>query len=446
MRLLHSLRGGRDGAVAAEASSYAEAPRAAETEPFAGTQVIGARQERLGADLAEVVQLVGRLQQLSPMVERLQEPLAAEFEAHRRDHSELLSLKVHSNTLGASVKALRETEQALGRQLSDASKANEAAREELDELRRGLHAALAEKGRLQEELARTQDGAEDLRHALAATAASARQLEEDVTALRGRLSQSGDRRRELDALTARARQDADLAEAENTSLRHRVDDLADQLSRLARAEAQAQAEVSSERERAAAVVAEAERVQREASAQAQAFEAQLAAARTQASGLSTRVEAGAARNAKLERLCVELSAKANDAISLRQTLEGAAGDSQTALERAMERIEALERGAAEAKSTQLTLDRARLTALERGDQLAAMVQSQEALLARADGRVRLLEESVQTIAAEEEALRRSHEDETARLTSEVRRLETDVHISQAALKAAREHRSFAPVA
>ena len=442
MRLFQALRGGREDMQGPEMEAPAE-PQAPEDAPYlAATQEIGARQELVSADLAAVAQLVTQLQHLGPMVQRVREPLKVEFDAFRRDHVALVEAKGQVETLLASVRTLRESEQALGARLKEAVKASGKDHAEIEELRKALSHAIADGSRTREALAGAMASGEDLKASLHEAESGVRRLQEDTGALRLRVDQGAERRRELDALAARSRQDAELAEAENASLRHRIDEVADQFARVTRQEAQAQADLSAERERATAQLAEAERGQRDAVAHAQAFEAQLAAARASGASLATRMEASLARGVKLEQLCMELSTKANDAISYRHALEGAAGDEKKGLDRALERIEQLERVVAEQKSSHTALDRARLTALERGDQLASALQAQEGALMRAEERSELLEASLKELALDEETMRSAHEDQTRQVSGELRRLETEIELSKAALNAARSHRTF----
>ena len=391
-------------------------------------QAIAQRQDRFVGTMDEIAALAAEFSRLAPLVEQLRQPMSDEFESYRRAHSEIAYLQSHTANIDGLLCESRASESALRQSAVAQEEITAQARLENEQLRLSSEAATLEIIQQRDALSRANASAKELAESLQSASVRSKQLEEDGSTLRAQIDQAAERRRELDSIVARVRQEALLSSEESATLRRKVEELAEQLARAARSEGQAQSEATKERERALNHRAEAERAQTDLAAMAQKMDEQASVARQEIAGLATRLETLTARSGKLDRIVSELNAKLGDGAAERRAAEGRASDLQLALDRTHERAEHLEKTVAEQRSGQETLDRARLAALERGDQLALSLRTQEIALQRSDQRLAMLQDKHTATAAEMEQLRRTHDDERSRLTSEMKRLEAELNL------------------
>ena len=428
MGILQSMRHGFSAPSRADAGRSQDHADDAEAVDSAEGRAIAERQALFNGTLDEVADLVAQLGRMSPMVEKLRQPMADEFETYRRAHSELAYLKSHNANLERLLVESRSAESNLQEAVTGQEQQVAQTRLENEQLRMSAEAATLDLINQREALARANLSAKELTDTLQSSNLRCSQLEEDGSTLRSQVDQGAERRRELDAIVARVRQDALLASEESSTLRRKVEELAEQLARAARSEGQAQAEATKERERSLLHRAEAERAETDLAAMAHKMDEQASVARQEITALSTRLETTNARSGKLDRMLGELNAKLLDSAGQRRAAEGRASDLQLALDRAREKGEHLERAVTEHRTGQEALDRARLTALERGDQLALSLRTQEIALQRSEQRFALLQDKHASLSAEMEQLRRSQDDERIRLEGELKRAEAELNL------------------
>ena len=137
----------------------------------------------------------------------------------------------------------------------------------------------------------------------------------------------------------------------------------------------------------------------------------------------------------------DLAKRVSEATAKHRSDERRVSEVQTSGERTAERALALEEELAAQRGANATLERARLTALERAEQLGKLLQSHELTMRRAEERLRALQIKLDASTAEQAALRQSGEQAAACASSEIERLRAELAMAEAGLKSAHEERS-----
>ena len=444
MRMLMPKRTGRDfGSPVALSLETLDEERAAVIQESRqrATNALGARQERLGSTLDEVARLSGHLKHLDGLVAELRQPLQDELVAHRNELGDLITTRALLEQTAQRLQQSRRGEQELAAHVAGLELALETAQAERNTHDTAGQDARLEIDRLRTVVADTGLRADNALQALNDATLRMRQLEEDIAFLRRQNQEDDAFRREVDALLARASQESLLLEEEVATLRRRLEQATSDAFRLAGVEAELQGQLSNERARAAAEQATAERAQADL-IQAKAYaEEQSTSARSEISALSTRLETSGARAARLETLNADLAKRVSEATAKHRSDERRVSEVQTSGERTAERALALEEELAAQRGANATLERARLTALERAEQLGKLLQSHELTMRRAEERLRALQIKLDASTAEQAALRQSGEQAAAGASSEIERLRAELAMAEAGLKSAHEERS-----
>ena len=441
MRMLMPKRATR-GLVLSEAVEPLETERAegAQADLQAATAALGSRQEVLGSTLDEIGRLAGHLKRLDQMVAGLRDPLEQELTAHRHELGELITLRALLEQTAERLQHAREGERGLAARVANLEIALETAQAERHSGHSALQDAQFEIDGLRTALAETEARGEG--HALALRDATlrARQLEEDVAFLRKQGQEDDSFRREIDALLTRSSQEALLLEEEAATLRRRLEQATAEAFRLTNVEADLQAQVAQERGRAMTLQASHERAQTELLQLRSQAEEQAASARAEIAALGARLETSGVRANRLEGLNADLARRLSEATSKHRLDERRVNEVQTAGERTAERVAAVEEELAAQRNANAALDRARLTALERADQLAKLLQSHEVTMRRAEERLREMQVKLEAGAADQEVLRRSSEQASADASAEIERLRAELEIAKAGLQSAHQER------
>mgnify|MGYP002775195208 FL=1 len=137
----------------------------------------------------------------------------------------------------------------------------------------------------------------------------------------------------------------------------------------------------------------------------------------------------------------QLSARLAESSAHQKAVERRAGDLNVALERALERIRALEEEAESLRQRHAGVDTARATAIERADQLAKSGVAQEKAMKRAEERAQQLRARLEAMQEAQDQIRREHEDKVSELQATIERLTSENALAEGALEAARRDRS-----
>lgn len=413
---------------------------ALQAERQASTRALGSRQEQLSGSLEEMARLAGYLRNLEQMVGDFRAPFLQELSAHKQDHGELITTRAILEQTAERLGLSRERERALAAQVANLEvRLSELVDER--QHREGLFQdAAVELDRTRTSLAETEGRAESAAAALRDAQVRGKQLEEDIAFLRKQGQEDDSFRREVDALLARASQEALLLEEEAATLRRRLSHSTQEALRLTDIEAELQAQLAAERARMIPLQAAVEQAGAEVLQVRTQAEEQGTAARSEAAALNTRLETSNARANRLESLNADLARRLSEATSKHRVDERRANEVFTAGERAAERAAALEEELSGARNSNAAVERARLTALERADQLAKLVQNHELTIRRAEERMRQMQARLDAGAAELEDLRSAAEQRAQGAGAEIQRLRADLAIAEAGLQSAREDR------
>lgn len=415
-------------------------------EQVASTQAIGARFEGISATLDAAGQVLEHLRSLEGLLSEVRQPFAEEFQAHKADHAELIALRAAFDQAVSRLSATEDREQALLTRVH-------AAEAGLQDATSALHAnaTLLEQGALEIDTLRlavthAENRAAETNSALEETLVRIGQLEQDNFGLREQVMEADERRREADALLSRASQQTALQEEELNTLRARLERAAGEVARLSRIETDLTAQLSTERARTMSVEAAAGLAQAEAGRMIQGLEEQLAARRWEVEGLQSRLETSLAQVNRLNELNTELSRRLEEANTHARLSERRTSDLQTASGRSEERLRFLETELAAQRSTNLGLEAARATAIERAQQLGKSLQAQEVALRRAEEKETALRTSFERLQSAHAEFRRNHETQVAELQRKLEQQQADSAIAEGALESARRDRARLQVA
>ncbi len=444
MRMLMPKRSGRElGAAIPEPVEPLDGDRAevAQADQQKVTKALGARQERLGGTLDEIGRLASHLKHLDEMVAELRSPLDEEMVAHRHELGELITTRALLDQTAERLQNSRDGERSLAARVAGLELALEGAQADRHARDSALQDVGLEVDRLRNALTETDARAESSTLALRDANLRMRQLDEDLAFMRKQSQEDDSFRREIDALLARASQESLLLEEEAGTLRRRLEQATSEAFRLSNVESELQSQLANERARLIALQAATERAQGELLQLRGQAEEQSAASRSEIAALSTRLETSGARANRLETLNADLARRLSEATSKHRSDERRVSEVHTAGERTAERAAAVEEELATQRNANAALERARLAALERADQLGKLLQSHEQTMRRAEERLRDMQIKLDAGAAEHDALRKAGEQASADAATEVERLRADLAIAEAALKTAQEDRS-----
>jgi crescentin len=418
------------------ASGRAERPQRARPQAETGPGAIGERYETVQEGLEQLGLLAQQLRNLEPLLGEIRAPLEAEYETRRNEYVELVNLRLGAEQSAGRIEALTGETRRLGQALTTAERRLEEA-----EARRDEHAGTAQEARLElDRLAAAQSQAGAEIQAFRASYGDARQrigqLEQDATALRAELATAEARHGEAEASRARAVRDHALAQDENAALKRRLDEIVSETARLSRIEASLESQLTTERARATGEQAEAARAMR-------AMEAHGETARQEAASLQARLDALTARSERLEALNADLTAELGDLRGGGQAGERRIAELQTRLDRALERVADLEAASAEARQTLSTTEAARLAAVDRAEGLSRASGAHEKALARSEERTARLQSQIRKLETDRDARLVALTDEADALRSELEAARAHGAITAASLDAARRERAAA---
>ena len=436
-------RSSRHDAPAAELAQQLEEPRAEalENEKLAATQAIGARQEVVTSKLEGIAELLEQLQALKPLVDEMREPLNEELIAYRQHHTDLITTRAVLEQTSDRLEDVRRNEAKLAARVDALEGQLEDARLSHQRAEASVEAYQIDLGQLRDAKEQVETSAAGLTSQLRDAELRGKQLEEDAAILRAQGEQDADRYREIDTLLANASQAAQIDEEEAAAIRRRLEQAETDLARLNRAEADAQGLLKTERARAHALSLAGERAQAEVLNLGRALEERSEVARSELAAMSIRVETLTARSAKLEALNASLIGRLSDADMGQRQVERHTRDLQVSLDRANERVEQLEGELGAQRANLTAIERARMAAVERGDQLGRTLQAQDTTVRRAEERLRELQARIDAVAADQELARRALDQQKDEAAAEMERLRAELTMSEAGLQAARRDRS-----
>jgi len=423
------------------ASDNSRGPSESAESLIEATQVIGVRYETIHGGLESISRLAEQLRTIEPLLAEIRAPVAEEFEARRREHAELISLR---NQYDQSSQQLAEV-QATERELTTKLAAAEAAAVEADARRQALEVAIEdsalEMDRLRNGLQQSDLKVGGLEAALRDAVAQGDHLSQDLESLRSQTLDIDSRRSDAEAALAQASQQSALLTEENATLKKRLDQAGSDVARLSRIETDLEAQIAAERARSLAAENALAVFQADSARTLRALEAQVEAGRTDVSTLQTQVETATGRADKLEEMNGQISAKLNESNAQRQSVERRAGDLNVALERALERVRNLETEAEELRVRHAGVDTARAAAIERADQLAKMANAHEKALKRAEERAGQLRTRFEALQAAQAESQREAAKTLSAKQAEIERLQSEAALHEGALEAARLDRS-----
>ncbi len=444
MRMLMPKRSTREmGGPSPEPAESLDGDRveAVQADRQQATKALGARQELLGGTLEEIARLSGHLRRLDEIVGELRSPLEEEMVAHRHELGELITTRALLDQTSERLQQSRDGERSLANRVASLELALEGAHNDRHARDLSLQDVSLELDRLRTALTETEARAENSALALRDANLRMRQLDEDLAFMRKQSQEDDSFRREIDALLARASQESLLLEEEAGTLRRRLEQTTSEAFRLSSVESELQAQLANERARLIALQAATERAQGELLQLKGQAEEQAAAARSEIAALSTRLETSGARANRLEVLNADLARRVSEATSRHRSDERRVSEVHTAGERTAERAAAVEEELAAQRNANAALERARLAALERADQLGKLLQSHELTMRRAEERLRDMQTKLDASQTEQDTLRKAGEQASTDAATEVERLRADLAIAEAALKTAQEDRS-----
>lgn len=405
------------------------------------TQAIGQRYETIHGGLDSIGRVMEHLKAIEPLIAEIRGPVGQEFEARRAEHAELIALRANFDQAQRQVVQIQAEEREVSARLAAA----ETALGESDARRQTLDAALEDNAleidRLRNALLQSDLKVSSLDASLRDSNARIEHLTQDVDGLRVQAQDIDTRRGDAEAALARANQDNALLGEEAATLKKRVDQAGLDVARLSRIETDLEAQLAGERARVQAVENALHAHQTDSGRTIRNLESQVEAGRAEISALQTRLETASGRADKLEEMNGQISARLAESSTHQKAVERRAGDLNVALERALERVRALEEEADGLRQRHAGVDTARATAIERADQLAKSGVAQDKALKRAEERSAQLRTRLDGMQEAQDQLRREHEDKVAELQATIERLTSEAALAEGALEAARRDRS-----
>lgn len=261
----------------------AETPEELSEDELAATHAIGARFEEVSSSLEAASQLVRQLAEVEQRLFDVRNPLMAEFEAHKRDHAELIAMRLAAEQAAAKASDAERSGQSLRAQLDTVEAALDEAQHAAEANASAAEQARLEVDQLRAELTLASNRNFELEAASAQLAVRAAELQQDSESLRAQAVESDERRREADALLSRASHQNLLDAEELSTLRARVTRAGAEVARLSRIEQELTNQLAGERSRASAAEAALLQAQNDAARAIQTIEEQLAGARADVS-------------------------------------------------------------------------------------------------------------------------------------------------------------------
>ncbi|MCY1645986.1 crescentin [Caulobacter sp. SL161] len=405
------------------------------------TQAIGQRYETIHGGLDSIGRVMEHLKAIEPLIAEIRGPVSQEFEARRAEHSELIAVRANLDQAQRQIALIQAEEREVSARLAAAETAlgeSEARRQTQDA---ALEDNALEIDRLRNALLQSDLKVSSLDASLRDATARIEHLVQDVEGLRIQAQDIDARRGDAEAALARANQDNALLGEEAATLKKRVDQAGLDLARLSRIETDLEAQLAAERARVQAVENALAAHQTDSGRTIRGLESQVEANRAEISALQTRLETATGRADKLEEMNGQISARLADSSAQQKAVERRAGDLNVALERALDRIRALEEEADGLRQRHAGVDTARATAIERADQLAKSAVAQEKALKRAEERAQQLRARLDAMQEAQDQARRDHEAKIAELQATIERLTSEAALAEGALEAARRDRS-----
>lgn len=400
-------------------------------EAMAG--VIGERFETIQGGLDQLMDLARQFRMVEPLLKQMREPLAEEFQARRDGHIELINLRTAHADLAARIEPLTVENRRLAEELATAETRLEESRAKGADQAAALVEARLELDRLRSALSQSQTQVGALETAGRHSAQRIAELENDQDALRVQLKEVERQRTEAEAARTQARRDLSLVSDENDALKRRVEEVGVEVAGLARSAASIEGQLTAERARAAAEQAESVRALR-------GMENQVEAARSENAALTARLDTAAARAARLETLNGEQTIQLGELQAAARLSERRAEEAQNGLDRALERIQSLEAAVEETRQRQITMEAARLAAVDRAEGLTQSLAAQEKALGRSEDRVAKLQTRLGAAQEEHQARLQTLTEQNAAMRAELERVRADSAMTAAALDAARRER------
>ncbi len=400
-------------------------------EAMAG--VIGERFETIQGGLDQLMDLARQFRMVEPLLKQMREPLAEEFQARRDGHIELINLRTAHADLAERIEPLTVENRRLAEELATAETRLEESRAKGADQAAALVEARLELDRLRSALSQSQTQVGALETAGRHSAQRIAELENDQDALRVQLKEVERQRTEAEAARTQARRDLSLVSDENDALKRRVEEVGVEVAGLARSAASIEGQLTAERARAAAEQAESVRALR-------GMENQVEAARSENAALTARLDTAAARAARLETLNGEQTIQLGELQAAARLSERRAEEAQNGLDRALERIQSLEAALEETRQRQITMEAARLAAVDRAEGLTQSLAAQEKALGRSEDRVAKLQTRLGAAQEEHQARLQTLTEQNAAMRAELERVRADSAMTAAALDAARRER------
>ena len=405
------------------------------------TQAIGQRYETIHGGLDSIGRVMEHLKAIEPLIAEIRGPVAQEFDARRAEHAELIALRANYDQAQRQIAYIQAEERDVSARLAAA----ETALGESDARRQTQDAALEDNAleidRLRNALLQSDLKVSSLDAGLRDSNARIEHLVQDVEGLRAQAQDIDARRGDAEAALARANQDNALLGEESSTLKKRVDQAGIDLARLSRIETDLEAQIAAERARTQALENALSAHQVDSGRIIRGLEGQVEASRAEISALQTRLETSTGRADKLEEMNGQISARLAESSAHQKAVERRAGDLNVALERALERIRALEEESDGLRQRHAGVDTARATAIERADQMAKSATAQEKALKRAEERAQQLRARLDAMQEAQDQIRREHEDKISDLQATIERLTSEAALAEGALEAARRDRS-----
>lgn len=405
------------------------------------TQAIGQRYETIHGGLDSIGRVMEHLKAIEPLIAEIRGPVSQEFEARRAEHAELIALRANFDQAQRQIAQIQAEEREASARLAAAETAlgeSEARRQAQDT---ALEDNTLEIDRLRNALLQSELKVSNVDAALRDANARIEHLVQDVEGLRTQAQDIDARRGEAEAALARANQDNALLGEEAATLKKRVDQAGIDLARLSRIETDLEAQIAAERARAQALENALSAHQVDSGRIIRGLESQVEGNRAEILALQTRLETSTGRADKLEEMNTQISARLAESSAQQKAVERRAGDLNVALERALERIRALEEEAEGLRQRHAGVDTARATAIERADQMAKNASAQEKALKRAEERAQQLRARLDAVQEAQDQVRREHEQKVAELQATIERLTSEAALAEGALEAARRDRS-----
>ncbi|MDP3403309.1 MAG: hypothetical protein Q8S03_01385 [Brevundimonas sp.] len=417
-----------------ERTRSALAPEAA-TKPVVQDPagMIGERFETMQDSLEQLTDMARDFARFEGLLGEIRQPLVEEFQSRRDAHIEAITLRAAKAELDERVEQLTTEGRRLAEALAQAESRGDELAAQVVELSAALQEARLELDRLRNLQSQAVSRIEAFEAAERASGQRILELEQDQDGLRHQLKQAEALRSESDTTRAQLQRDHTLAIEENTVLRRRMEEVVAEVATLARAAAAGEGQLATERARSASEQAESARALR-------AMENQLEADRSELAALTARLDAATARangldvlNAEQASRLVELQAVSNAAGRQGETL-------QVGLDRAMERVRALEAAAEDSRQRQAAMDVARIAAVDRAEALAKAAATHDKAIARAEDRMVKLQARLAGVQDEHQSRVDAMTQQISSLRAELESARAEGAMTAAALEAARRDR------